>query len=105
MCEHSETTLPCNSIAAFHKTVLGQASAWNRFWRDLLEVWGVPRQTSWKSASEGLRVEISTPRQLLRSLGPLPETSARTPLNFPEVPPGAFPVTMLAGRLSDFRNI
>ena len=28
------------------KAVLRQASAWNRFWRDFLEVWGVPTQTS-----------------------------------------------------------
>ena len=28
------------------KTVLRQASAWDRFWRDFLEVWGVPKQTS-----------------------------------------------------------
>ena len=28
------------------KTVPGQASAWNRFWGDFLEVWGVQRQTS-----------------------------------------------------------
>ena len=37
-----------------------------------------------------------TPGQLLRSLGPLLETSARTPpppRNFREVPPGAFPVS------------
>ena len=49
-------------------------------------------------------MEIPTPRQLLRSLGPLPETSARTPPNFREVPPGAFPGTRLAGRLSDYRG-
>ena len=61
------------------KTVLGQASAWDRFWRDFLEVWAVPKQTSKKFASEAFRLEISTSRQLLRSLGPLPETSARTP--------------------------
>ena len=47
------------------KTVRGQASTWNRFWRDFLEVWGVPRQTSKKSASEGFRMEISTPRRSL----------------------------------------
>ena len=29
-----------------NKTVLRQASAWDRFWRDFLEVWGVPKQTS-----------------------------------------------------------
>ena len=45
-------------------------------------------------------MEISTPRQLLRSLGPLPETSARTPPKLREVPPGAFPGARLAGRLS-----
>ena len=45
-------------------------------------------------------MEISTPRQLLRSLGPLPETSARTPPNFREVPPWAFPVGRLVGRFS-----
>ena len=28
------------------KTVPGPASPWNRFWRDFLEVWGVPRRTS-----------------------------------------------------------
>ena len=44
--------------------------------------------------------EISTPRQLLRSLGPLPETFARTRPNFREVPPKGFPVGRLAGRLS-----
>ena len=48
-------------------------------------------------ASEGFRLETSTPRQLLRSLGPLPETSAWTPPNFREVPPGAFPVMREAG--------
>ena len=50
-------------------------------------------------------MEIPTPRQLLRSLGPLPETSARTPPNFREVPPGAFPVTSLAGRLSELQAL
>ena len=45
-------------------------------------------------------MEISTSRQLLRSLGPLPETSARTPPKLREVPPGAFPGARLAGRLS-----
>ena len=45
-----------------------------------------------KCASEGFRVEISTPRPLLRSLGPLPETSARhTSPNF-RVPQSDFPV-------------
>ena len=85
---------------ALNKTMLGQASAWNRFWRDFLEVWGVRRQTSLKFASKGFHMEISTPRQLLRSLGPLLETSARMPPNFREVPPGASPVTRLAGRFS-----
>ena len=28
------------------KTVLGQASSWNHFWKDFLEVWVVPKQTS-----------------------------------------------------------
>ena len=31
-------------------------------------------------------MEISTPRQLLRSLGPLPEASARTPPELPRSP-------------------
>ena len=31
-------------------------------------------------------MEIPTPRQLLRSLGPLPETSARTPPELPRSP-------------------
>ena len=66
--------------------VLRQACAWNRFWRDFLKVWGVPKQTSYKFASEGFRVEMSTPRQLLRSLGPLPETSARTTQELPRSP-------------------
>ena len=70
--------------------MLRQASAWNRFWTDFLEVWGVPKQTSKKLASEGFRVEISTPRQLLRSLGPLPETSARTPSKLPRSPSRSF---------------
>ena len=34
------------------RKVLGQASAWNRFWRDFLEVWGVPKQTSQKFVAE-----------------------------------------------------
>ena len=72
------------------KTLLGQASAWNRFWKDFLEVWVVPRQTSKKFASEGFRMEISTPTQLLRSLGPLPETSARTPPELPRSPSRSF---------------
>ena len=29
-----------------NKTMLRQASTWNCFWRDFLEVWGVPKQTS-----------------------------------------------------------
>ena len=75
-----ENTIYCS------KTVLRQASAWNRLWRDFLEVWGVPKQTSKNFASEGFRMQISTPRQLLRSLGPLPETSARTPPELPRSP-------------------
>ena len=56
------------------------ASVWNRLWKDYLEVWGVPTQTSYEIfASEGFCVETSTPVQLLRSPAPLPETSARTP--------------------------
>ena len=43
---------------------------------------------------------ISTPRQLLRSPSPLPKTSARTPPNFQETPPGALPVGRLVRRLS-----
>ena len=43
---------------------------------------------------------MSTPRHLLRSLGPLPETSVRTPPNFREVPPEAVPVRKLVGKLS-----
>ena len=43
---------------------------------------GVPRQTSKKFASEGFCMEISTPRQLLESPGPLLGASLRTP---PEV--------------------
>ena len=42
-------------------------------------------------------MEISIPRQLLGSLGPLPETSARTPPNFREVPPEAVPMRKLVG--------
>ena len=44
-----------------------------------LEVWGFPRRTSQKFASEGFRLDISTPRKRLRSMGPLSETSTRTP--------------------------
>ena len=82
-----ESPLPC--LLKF-KTVLGQASTWNRFWRDFLEAWGVPRQTSKKFAPEGFCVEISTPRQLLRSLGPLPKTSA-PPSSLTCIPPALFP--------------
>ena len=50
-------------------------------------------------------MEMSTPRQLLRSLGPLLETFVRTPPNFREVPPGAFPVGRVVGRLSYFGSV
>ena len=61
-------------------------------------------RSSMKFASEGFRKEISTSRQLLRSLGPLPETSAQTPPDLSRSPPpGAFPVVRLAGRLSLLR--
>ena len=57
-------------IFASDETVLRQASVWNRFWRDRSKLL---RKDS---------VEISTARQLRRSLGPLPETFARTAPNF-----------------------
>ena len=65
-------------IVLVFKTVLGQASTWKRFWRDFLEIWGVTKQTF---ASEGLRMEISTPRLLLRR-----PTSGNFGPNFPELP-------------------
>ena len=46
-------------------------------------------QSNFLEVSQGFRTETSTPRQLRRSLGPLPETSVRTPPNFREVPPWA----------------
>ena len=86
------------------KTVIGQASAWNRFWRDFLKVWGVPKQTSKKFASEGFRMEISSPRQLLRSLGSLPKTSARTPRNLQELSSHEAGWKILLNFLQNFRK-
>ena len=49
-----------NLLELNFKTVLRPASAWDRFWRDFLEVWGVPKQTSLNFSSDGFRMEIST---------------------------------------------
>ena len=46
--------------------------------KGLLRGWGGSKANF---LAEGFRMEISTPRQLLRSLGPLPETSARPTLH------------------------
>ena len=42
--------------------------------------------------------------KIVRSLGPVLETSARSTPNLREVLLGAFPVTRLAGRLSEISN-
>ena len=46
ICTQEFDHLEMSLASALNKTVLGPASPWNRFWRDFLEVWGVPRRTS-----------------------------------------------------------
>ena len=72
-----------------------------------MEARGLPKQTS-KSTLDGFRVRILTPRQLLRSPGPLLESSFGSPPNFRDVPTQARTITRLTREdqfnLEEFRK-
>ena len=77
-------------FACYAKTVLRQASAWNRFWRDFLEVWRVPSKPLRTFCFGRIPCGTFHTKATSKKSRPPSGNFRSNPTEFREVPPGAF---------------